>query len=1260
MKAVVDNAGAHSGTNSVFQTTQYVYGVTTAGGSEVNSNDLLAKVQYPDKTSGSPGSGTSYAEVFAYDALGETTSVTDRNGSVHAYDYDVLGRMTTDNVVTLGGGVDGGVRRLDYTYDTAGRPFQFTSRSGTNATSTVVNEVQRLYNGYGQLTTEYQARGGSVNASTTPKVQFAYTEGGTDVTNLTDDNSRLTKIIYPNGRVLRYEYGASDSLSNRISRLAFLADQANGAASTHIEEYSYLGLSTVVIRNRPSANSKLTYVGTPGDAGDQYAGLDRFGRVVDQQWVGQSGSSTTTLDRFSYGYDADSNPLFKNNLGSGTAAATFSELYHANGTNGASTQYDGLNRLTGFRRGTLSDTNGDNVMDTVATANTLSGSSKSWGLDAVGNWNSTTNVASVQTRTHNKQNEVTAVGAAALTFDNNGNTTTDEHGKFLKYDAWNRLATYSGACGGCGGTVTYESDYYDALGRRIKSYDENGVGAEFAYSDQWQVLEETPSLACGGPLPTGQSQYVWSPTYVDELIERDRDADQAADGALDTSFDTDGKLTTSFGSTSGAMAVAVQPDGKTVVVGSSGGNGGEFAVARYNLDGSLDSSFGTGGKVNANFGAGYDQAYAVVLQPDGKIVVGGSQNTSRLALARYNADGSLDTSFDGDGKVTTLVTSGNWGEEVMAVALQADGKIITTGYTVDPGTGNASGVVARYNADGSLDTSFDGDGIKLISTSGVDVYANTVAIQPADGQVVVGLNVFGAFKVERLSGTDGAVDTSFGSSGVASATFGGINVSGLQGLTLQPDGKILATGIVSATGGSAQSFGVARFTVTGGLDSTFDGDGQVTTAVSTNAQAYAVRVQSNGQIVVAGAGGSDFGLARYNEDGSLDTSFDFDGKVTTDLGSFDLVTALWLGPDYKITVVGQSGSGSAVNFAAARYKVTSSLEERLYAQTDANHNVTSISDVFGAVQERFVYDPYGGATTLTSSWATTSETRGWKYLHQGGRYDSTTGLYSFRFRDYSASLGSWIEPDPMDYSDGASRYQARRSNPIGCLDPLGLISIAVPVGGLGGAGAVGAGGAGGAGMGAVPVIGIGVELGIIIWVSGAGEIIRTTQIGEALGGSIAGAIYGSSVIASISTQIYAETQRLVKELRKVLPCCECWIPARRVLTTLDGIFGPANDWPQPRAFFSHYDAAFHQKMYGRAAHLAAINAVRVRNGQGTLPPPGPDHLTEVRNMSNTLTTAVERLDACLKANFSCTNVEKQILYAVLRAGKLGKGLTDAL
>ena len=142
-----------SGTDS--QTTQYVYGVTTSGGSDVDSNDLLATIEYPNPSTGAASTSSSGQSSYSYDALGDATSFTDRNGSTHTYAYDVLGRKTLDSVTSLGSGVDGTIRALGYNFDSAGLPFQFTSYSDAAGT-TVVNQVEKRDNGLGQIASEIQ------------------------------------------------------------------------------------------------------------------------------------------------------------------------------------------------------------------------------------------------------------------------------------------------------------------------------------------------------------------------------------------------------------------------------------------------------------------------------------------------------------------------------------------------------------------------------------------------------------------------------------------------------------------------------------------------------------------------------------------------------------------------------------------------------------------------------------------------------------------------------------------------------------------------------------------------------------------------------------------------------------------------------------------------------------------------------------------------------------------------------------------------
>ena len=220
-------------------------------------------------------------------------------------------------------------------------------------------------------------------------------------------------------------------------------------------------------------------------------------------------------------------------------------------------------------------------------------------------------------------------------------------------------------------------------------------------------------------------------------LESLEDRTNPSAGALDLPFGADGMVTTPIGPGGDfASSMAIQADGKIVAAGYSwNGSDYDFALVRYNADGSLDTNFDGDGKLATDFGSSNDAAISVAIQADGKIVAGGySQNaiTSDFALARYNADGSLDTSFDSDGMLTTNFGSSN--DAAISVAIQADGKIVAAGHSYIGGNGYFA--LTRYNPDGSLDTSFDGDGMLTTDFGSSDDVAYSVAIQ-ADGKIVV-------------------------------------------------------------------------------------------------------------------------------------------------------------------------------------------------------------------------------------------------------------------------------------------------------------------------------------------------------------------------------------------------------------------------------------------------------------------------------------------------------------------------------------------
>jgi uncharacterized delta-60 repeat protein len=412
-------------------------------------------------------------------------------------------------------------------------------------------------------------------------------------------------------------------------------------------------------------------------------------------------------------------------------------------------------------------------------------------------------------------------------------------------------------------------------------------------------------------------------------------AQETWDGVLantaPTFGDGDGMVTTAIGSgNDDAQSVVVQPDGKILVAGfSHNGSNNDFAITRYNADGTLDTSFDGDGVVTLPIGAGADKANSITLQADGKILVAGqSSNGSNddFAVIRLNADGSLDTGFDGDGIVTTAIGSSD--DAAQGVIVQDDGKIVVVGRS-NNGTNNDFAVV-RYNADGSLDTTFDSDGIVTTAIGSGDDRAFDVTLQ-TDGKILVtGRSNNGAnndFALVRYN-TDGSLDTSFDTDGKLTTDFSSGNDTAYS-VTVQADGKILVAGEVR---NANDDFGLARYNTDGSLDTSFDGDGLASTAIgSFFDRAQDVAVQADGKIVVAGYSGNgsdeDFALVRYDTNGTLDTSFNGTGIVTTDFGSGnDRVQSVAVKADGTIIVVGRAHNGSDQDFALASYNADGSLD----------------------------------------------------------------------------------------------------------------------------------------------------------------------------------------------------------------------------------------------------------------------------------------------------------------------------------------------
>lgn len=442
---------------------------------------------------------------------------------------------------------------------------------------------------------------------------------------------------------------------------------------------------------------------------------------------------------------------------------------------------------------------------------------------------------------------------------------------------------------------------------------------------------------------------------------------------LDLTFGAQGKTVSDFtGGADVAQAMAVQADGKIVVAGSAVNTATadtDFGLARYNSDGTLDASFGDGGKVITDIAGLGDTVWAIALQADGKIVVAGQSFTATnfdFALARYNSDGTLDASFGDGGKVLTDFI----GNEDIAFALLIlpDGKLVVAGHTADE-LNDLDFALARFHADGSLDTSFGKAGKVITDFFESDDQAFALARQ-ADGKLVAAgaaINpdaALGSFALARYD-SDGALDATF-NGGKVIATFDGGSL--VNALAIQADGKIVAAGVAEAEleherpthGETTNDFALARFHTNGTLDTSFGASGKVTTDfVGEDDRANDIAIQTDGKILVAGtaivghreddghedrgegkpanqsadlgksppvrpadheADPADFAVARYHSNGSLDHTFGNGGKAMTEVAhDVNIANAVAIQSDGRILAAGQAGNPDLPDFGVVRY-----------------------------------------------------------------------------------------------------------------------------------------------------------------------------------------------------------------------------------------------------------------------------------------------------------------------------------------------------
>lgn len=393
-------------------------------------------------------------------------------------------------------------------------------------------------------------------------------------------------------------------------------------------------------------------------------------------------------------------------------------------------------------------------------------------------------------------------------------------------------------------------------------------------------------------------------------------------GSLDPTFGVSGKVSSSSFST--GRAVALQADGKSVMLAAK-------TLSRFNVDGSLDTTFGIAGKVTIVAGGGaLDAMEGLAIQGDGKIVVTGYTSTppaliQDITVQRFNSDGTLDATFGSGGKVVTDFSGSE--DLAYAVAIQGDGKILVAGTTI-VGSGASTDrdfAVVRYDVDGSLDSSFGDSGKTHCDVAGTADYGYAIAWQ-FDGKIVIAGRVaadgganpdFGFVRLEA----NGQRDLGFGTAGRAQVDFEVNNWDEARDVLLQPDGKIVAGGFARI--GTVYQYAVTRLNSDGTPDAKFGSGGKVTTTL-TAAENFgrALARQSDDKILIAGQVSSlangDFGVLRLMNTGAVDTSFGTGGLLTIDFfGIVDDIRDMVIQADGKILVVGSGGNRTGL-FGMAR------------------------------------------------------------------------------------------------------------------------------------------------------------------------------------------------------------------------------------------------------------------------------------------------------------------------------------------------------
>ncbi len=496
-----------------------------------------------------------------------------------------------------------------------------------------------------------------------------------------------------------------------------------------------------------------------------------------------------------------------------------------------------------------------------------------------------------------------------------------------------------------------------------------------------------------------------------------------AAGALDTTFDTDGKQSIDFHQRADqALGVATQVDGKVIAAGwtqvDDTPGGRDWAIVRYTATGALDTTFNGTGSRQIDFFGREDEAQFVLVQPDQKVVVvGKSFDPARgtpVTIVRLNADGSFDNSFGTNGIATVFPANGSF--SAYAATLDANSRIVIAGNTaqVVDGVNQVDFGVARVTNAGVVDTSFGGgDGVSSAALSISTDIAKAVTVAPG-GRIVIGGTVSRPATATKYTdfglaafNDDGSIDNTFGTNGTTITRFGPEvgATSEINKLAINFDGKVVAAGrAFTYTNSEGNDFALARYNVDGSLDTTFGGDGRVTTRVGGGFDsASAVQIQDDGKLVVGGTAGSgnengemDFALARYNDDGSLDATFGTNGVTISNFNASinaanrDRIFALDLADDGSIVVAGEAQTNPLIpatfNFAVARY--TNDTFQTIHLRGDAT--AIGKNDAFRIVRNGSKLDFYINNTTSTPNFSNPADHTGAIIVEGFGGNDTLT------------------------------------------------------------------------------------------------------------------------------------------------------------------------------------------------------------------------------------------------------------------------------